>query len=245
MATIGKNIFWQGDARAIALYNEGMQALTIGALKVAEGHWSEAAALGHPSAKYNLSMLHGGAKLTPVDIDAAVETFREAAALGHQGAIDTAHFIEKADDTSFGTLPLAAWAQRMCVDDSPHPLIIMTACRLFAAMGKQYEVLDAVAAAAIEDAASSHIVAVRRFAERSGVTANDYQGSNALVRLDYAADQTSNGLRQLRHGLLQGGVPEHEAEFAICTVVAYMISKSRFAPAAGRFCGRDTFFLYE
>ncbi len=242
MALFGKPFFESKSKDAEGAYSTGVFCLQNNDLYGANDYFNQAAAEGHISALYNLALLNGGGSISPYDIDFAVQCFRQAAAGGHPKAKEFSLWLDKADDTSFGTIALSMYASQLPTQDEPNHLLMMVGCRLYGALCKQYNATDAVVQYELDAASNSEHDYIQEFIKRTGVSKSIYNGGlNRLVE-GSAADQITDGLNTLHISLKKAGNSDSLCLMIRCTIVGYIISKSVHSPNARPMLGFDKFF---
>lgn len=242
MALFGRPFFRSKKDGAESDYTNGVLCIQKNDFYAANNYLMSAATDGHVSALYNLSLINGGGYISPYDVDFAIDCLRKAALGGHPKAQEFSPWIDKAEDTSFGTMALAMVAEKLATDSSPNHILVMVGCRLYAALCAKYDVEDDVIAYELDAASHSDYQYIHSFIKRTGVSKSIY--SNGLDRLEKgsAADQITDGLNQLHVGLKQSGHSDKISLMTRCTIVGYVISKSKYANSASPLLGVDKFF---
>ncbi|MFJ5444889.1 hypothetical protein ACIKP9_01455 [Methylobacillus methanolivorans] len=223
-------------------YSKGVWCLQNGNFYDADKFFRVAAASGHVSALYNLALINGGASISPYDIDFAISCFRKAGNNGHPQAKEFSTWIDKAEDTSFGTTALAIFAAQLPTEDAPNHLLMMVGCRLYSALCLQYGVTDSVIEYELDAASTSDHPYIHRFIERTGIKKSIYSGGLNRIQPGSADDQITDGLNNLFLGLKHSGHSDELGLMIRCTIVGYIISKSKHANGAARLLGVDKFF---
>ena len=224
-------------------YSKGVLCLQKGNFYDADKFFRVSAASGHVSALYNLALIIGGASISPCDIDFAISCFRQAGNNGHPKAKEFSAWIDKADDTSFGTTALAMFAAQLPAQPEPNHLLMMVGCRLYSALCSQYEASDSVIEYELDAASKSNHPYIQKFLDRTGIRKSIYSGGLNRIQQGSAADQITDGLNNLFLGLKHSGHSDDLGLMIRCTIVGYIISKSRHANGAAPLLGIDKFFV--
>jgi TPR repeat protein len=223
-------------------YSAGVLKLQINDFYGANDLFKKAAAEGHVSALYNLALINGGGSVSPYDIDFAVSCYRQAAALRHPKAKEDSFWLDKADDTSFGTIALAMFASKLPAQDDPNHVLMMVGCRLYSSLCNLYKASDEVVAYELDAASASDYDYVHNFIKRTGINKSVYDGGLNRLSKGSAADQITDGLNNLHLGLKQSGHSDDLCIMIRCTIIGYVISKSKYAYSAAPLLGFDKFF---
>ena len=223
-------------------YSKGVLCLPNGNFYDADSFFKTAAANGHVSALYNLALINGGASISPYDIDFSIDCFRRAGNGGHPKAKEFTTWIDKAEDTSFGTTALAMFAARLPVQNEPNHLLMMVGCRLYNALCIQYGASDSVIEYELDAASTSDHPYIHKFIERTGVKRSIYAGGLNRVHRGSAADQITDGLNHLFLALKHSGHSDELGLMIRCTIVGYIISKSKHKNGTAPLLGTDKFF---
>lgn len=242
MKIFGKAFFESKNLDIEGAYSTGIYCLKNNDIYGANDYFKQAAVEGHISALYNLSLINGGGSVSPYNIDFAVECFRKAAAGGHPTAKKFSAWLGKADDTSFGTIALAMFASKCPAQNEPHHLLMMVACRLYAALCERYGATEAVIRYELDAASTSDHGYVHEFIKRTGIKKPTYESALNSLEEDSAADQITDGLNNLHTGLKQSGYSDDLCIMIRCTIVGYIISKSAHSATARPLLGVDKFF---
>lgn len=236
---IFKSLF---SRKKVDCYAEGVACLKNNDHYRANKEFKKAAIEGNLSAIYNLSLLNGGGSVTPYDIDYATDCFRNAAAGGHQKAQEFSFWLDKAEDTSFGTTALAMFASKLPADDTPNHLLMMTACLLYNALCITHRATSEVIEYELDAASASDYSYVHNFIKRSGVPESVYRGGVNRLQKGSAADQITDGLNNLYAGLKYSGHSDQLCIMIRCSIVGYILSKSdRYNSSP--MLGVDSFFI--
>lgn len=237
------NPFFKSNKREVEdEYSKGVLCLQCGNFYDADKYFRLAAVGGHTSALYNLALIHGGASISPFDVDFSISCFRKAADSGHPKAKEYSAWIDKAEDTSFGTTALAAFAGNLPAKNEINHLLMMVGCRLYRVLCARYEAIDSVIEYELDAASTSDYPYVSRFIDRTGIKESVYSGGLDRIQPGSAADQITDGLNNLFLGLKQSGHSDQLALMVRCTIVGYIISKSKHASEAKPLLGLDKFF---
>lgn len=220
----------------------GVDCLQNNDIYGANDYFKQAAADRNISALYNLSLLNGGGSISPYDIDFAVECFRQAAAGAHPNAKEFSVWLDKADDTSFGTIGLSMFASSLPTQDEPNHLLMMVGCRLYSALCERYKATEAVIQYELDAASKSDYSYVQDFIKRTGISKSIYAGGLNKLQEGSAADQITDGLNNLYLHLKKSGNSDSICIMIRCTIVAYIISKSVYSDKAKPMLGFDKFF---
>lgn len=234
--------FFGSQTNEADLYLQGMICLKMGDSYGANSFFRRSADKGHLSALYNSALLNGGASISPFDIDYAIDCFRAAGNKGHQKAGEYLFWLDKAEDTSFGTIALSMFAANISDNNEPNHLLMMVGCSLYNALCKRCDVFDSVIEYELDAASTSEHEFIHEFIERTGISKSVYRGGLNRIQLGSAADQIKDGLNDLFFGLKQSGHSDELCLMIRCTIVGYLISKSRHAHAAMPLLGVDKFF---
>lgn len=218
--------FRSEDPEVMEIYNSGVIALSKGNYREAYNCFKLAADLGYASAYFNLAMLSGSGKISPVDIDYASHCWYMAAKLGHQEANDKLIFLEKADSGAFGTQAFELWAEKLVVNGMPHPYLLISVCRYYYKICSAYDVTEEFIASELSRASQSNFEFERKFALRTMFpgAADSYEKLHPVEGSPLG--QIILGLGQLDSGLYKGGIQHHNRLFVRATIVAYVASKS-------------------
>lgn len=242
MAIFGKPFFESKSKDVEGAYSTGVFCLQNNDLYGANDYFKQAASEGHISALYNLSLINGGGSISPYNIDFAVECFRQAAAGGHPTAKEYSIWLDKADDTSFGTIALSMFASKLPLQNEPNHLLMMVGCRLYSALCERHGATDAVIKFELDAASGSDCDFVHNFINRTGISKSFYEGGFDSLETGSAADQITDGLFSLQDALKQSGNSDELRIMIGCTIVGYIISKSRHAANAKPMLGFDKFY---
>ncbi|MDP2228290.1 MAG: hypothetical protein Q8J78_12525, partial [Moraxellaceae bacterium] len=177
----------------------------------------------------------------PCEIDFAVDCFIKAAAGGHPNAKSHSFWLEKADDTSFGTNALSMFASKLPPDE-PNHILMMVGCRLYSALCQRYEAIDGVIKYELDAASKSDYPFIQEFVKRTGLSRSFYDGGLDMLTEGSAADQITDGLNSLYFALINSGHNELHCLFIRCTIVGYIISKSKHSNLSKPLLGIDKFF---
>jgi hypothetical protein len=142
------------------------------------------------------------------------------------------HGIDKAEDTSFGTTALAMMAAKIPTQTEPNHLLMMLACRLYNALCIKYEATESVIEYELDAASTSDHPYIQNFINRTGIKKSIYSGGLNRIQQESPADQITDGLNNLFLGLKQSGHSDKLGLMIRCTIVGYIISKSRHANGA-------------
>lgn len=205
----------------------------------------KAAENGHVSATFNLSVLISSGRLTPFDIDFAADCLYSAHQAGHPGAVQFARMLDAADRAVYGTINLADYASAINVptDGALPSMLVLCCCRYYWAICQAHDVVDDVIRYELDAARTSDFKFVHRFADRTGIPHDDYSGGLTSLESGSAADQITDGLNLLAVKMLQSGFSHAHTVMTRCTIVGYIISKSRYAALSKPLYGVDRFFL--
>lgn len=235
--------FFKSPAQKTELmYTKGVAFLHAHDFYAANDCFKLASSHGHVSATYNLALINGGGHITPYNIDFASYCFRQSATYGHPKSNEFSFWLDKAEDTSYGTIALAMYASKLETDSAPNHLLMMTACLLYNALCQAHEATDAVIEYELDAASCSERAFVHNFIRRTGIPESKYTGGLNRLESGSAADQITDGLNNLYLALKHSG---HNDELCImmrCTIVGYIISKSRYKNNADALQGMDKFF---
>ena len=242
MSLFGQPFFRSENTRTEDSYTKGVQCLQSNDFYGADRFLKSAAERGHVSALYNLSLIHGSGHISPYDIDFAIACFRQAASGGHPRTEDFTEWLDKAEDTSFGTIGLAMFAAKFPVTNVPNHILMMVGCRLYSSLCAMYDTWDAVIEYELDAASHSDYAYVHNFIDRTGVKKSVYSGGLDRLEEGSPPDQITDGLNQLHIGLQQSGLNEKLCLMMRCTIVGYVISKSKYAGTAHPLLGVDKFF---
>ena len=224
------------------IYSEGVLCLQRNDYYGANAFFKTAAEGGNTSALYNLALIHGMGSISPWDIDFSIDCFRRAAAGGHPKAKEFSMWLDKAEDTTFGTMALAKFATTLPAQNEPNHLLMMVGCRLYNALCVQYNAADFVIESELDAARHSEHHYIHNFIKRTGISNSVYPGGLNRIEGGSAADQLTDGLNYLHVGLKRGGHSDQICLLIRCTIVGYVISKSRHARRAMPLLGTDKFF---
>lgn len=235
--------FFKSPAQRIEeFYSKGVVFLQNNDFYNANDHFKRASSEGHVSATYNLALINGGGSITPYDIDFASYCFRQSATGGHPSSKEFTFWLDKAEDTSYGTTALAMFASKLSVDDSPNHLLMMTGCLLYNALCQIHKATDAVIEYELDAASHSEYSYVQNFIRRTGIEKSKYEGGLDRLEKGSAADQITDGLNNLYLALKHSGHSDDLCIMIRCTIVGYIISKSNHRDNASVLFGVDKFF---
>jgi hypothetical protein len=201
-----------------------------------------AAERAHVSAIYNLSLIHSMGMISPYEIDFGIACFRLAGALGHPNAKEFLEWLDKAEDTSFGTIALSMFAAKVSAQNEPNHLLMMVGCKLYNALCIQYDAVDSVIEYELDAASRSENYYIHNYIKRTGISHSVYSGGLNRIQEGSAADEITDGLNSLYLGLKRSGHSNELCLLIRCTIVGYIISKSRHASRARSLLGADKFF---
>ncbi len=241
MALFG-NSFFRSSNKIEDDYLNGIQCLQENDFYGANKHFKVAAENGHVSALYNLALINGGGSISPYDIDYSVSCFRKSADGGHPKAKEFSIWLDKAEDTSFGTIALAMFAAQLPAQNEPNHLLMMVGCKLYSALCTQYNATDAVIDYELDAASNSDYQYIQNFINRTGVPSSIYSGGMDRNQPGSAVDQITDGLNNLFLSLKKSGHDDNICLMIRCTIVAYIISKSSRAKNSSPLLGVDEFF---
>lgn len=242
MALFSNPFFKSKEDKPEDAYSKGVLCLQNSDCYGANKFWSIAAEAGHVSALYNLALLNGGAHISPLDIDLSVGYFRRAAEAGHPKAQEYVTWIDKAEDTSFGTKALAMFARQLPAEDEPNHLLMMVGCSLYEALCRKYSASDSVIGYELDAASNSDHRYIQRFIKRTGIEESFYEGAMDRHQMGSPADQITDGLNDLFLALKHSGHSDKLCLMIRCTIVGYVISKSNHADGSAALLGVDKFF---
>lgn len=242
MPVFQKPAFMSDNPETELAYTKGVMALQQSDFYSADEYFREAAADGHASAYYNLSLLHGGGSISPYDIDFAADCFYKAAAEGHPTAAKNLWYLEGADRGGFGIQRLTQVASEWASGGGLNHLLMMCACRFNDALCRTYNGTSEVIAYELDAASASDDRSVLAFLERTGVAKSFYSGGLNRLTEGLAGDQITTGLNDLYLAMRQSGMTDAVCRMARCTIVGYIISKSTFGAEAEPLLGLDRFF---
>lgn len=214
-------------------YEIGVRFLAEKDYGQANQYLKKAAEDGHISALYNLAILHGSGVLEPIDVDFAAECFYKAAHAGHPSAQQNLFMLEAADRAGMGTTHLANLALNSPPVDGMLPYLVMiTGCRFYAAVCKATDATQQVINYELDAASSSEHAYIQSFIRRCGVPELEFSGGLHRLKEGDAADQITDGLNQLFMSMKQVGYADEICLMARCTIVSYIISRSKYAASA-------------
>ena len=124
----------------------------------------------------------------------------------------------------------------------PNHILMMVGCRLYSSLCAMYDTWDAVIEYELDAASHSDYAYVHNFIDRTGVKKSVYSGGLDRLEEGSPPDQITDGLNQLHIGLQQSGLNEKLCLMMRCTIVGYVISKSKYAGTAHPLLGVDKFF---
>lgn len=244
MLLISEKQFYKSKNKdAERLYEAGVCCLQTNDFYGANAYFKQAAEeYGHTSAYYNLALINGMGQISPYNVDFAVQCFRQAATRGHPKAKEFLFWLDKAEDTSFGTIGLSMWASKSLPQNEPNHILTMTGCRLYSTLCKQYNATDAIIQYELDALSNNNNFYIKEFIKRTGIKKEIYHGGlNRLVE-GSAAEQISDGLNSLYVSLKKAGNSDSLCLMIRCTIVGYIISKSSHSVNARPLLGFDKFF---
>lgn len=224
------------------LYSEGVKSIQKGDFYSANILFKKSSDEGHISALYNLALINGCGLISPYDIDFAIDCYRQAALKGHSKAKEYSFWLDKADDTSFGTTALAMFASKLPKDNTPNHLLMMTGCRLYNSLCKTHQATADVLNYELDAATHSDYGFVHNFLDRTGIPESIYRGGLDKIKNNSPADQITDGLNNLHLGLKKSGHSDSLCIMIRCSIVGYIISKSEYGNLAEPLLGYDKFF---
>jgi hypothetical protein len=242
MALFSNPFFTSKSKASEDYYLKGILCLQNNDFYGANDFFKIAANSGHVSALYNLALINGGGSISPFNIDTSIEYYRKAGAEGHPKAKEFSAWIDKAEDTSFGTIALAMFAAKLPADNELNHLLIMVGCRLYNALCIRYGASDSVINYELDAASNSEYGYIQSFIKRTGIKDSIYSGGLDRIQKGSAADQITDGLNNLFFALKRSGHNEKVRLMTRCTIVGYVISKSKYASGAAPLLGMDRFF---
>ena len=242
MAFFQNSFFKSKDKRIEDQYEQGVRHLRAEEYVFADACFRAAAEKGHVSASYNLFILNGAGHVSPYDIDFAAKCFRAAADAGHPTASQQLFMLEAADRGGFGTNNLVQMAATTPPQDGLSAQIMVFGSRFFHAVSEAHDATDAVIAYELKYAARSDHAAIINFISRTGVPSSFYNSDWADLEEGSAADEITDGLNHLSFALRSAGNTEEMAALARCTILGYMISKSRFGSSSAPLRAIPDFF---
>lgn len=223
-------------------YQQGVRHLKANDHYAADKYLREAAAGSHPSALYNLSILHGCGAISPYDLDFAANCHYEAAKLGHPSAVNNLFMLEGADRGGFGTTALAHLAATTSPQEWFSSILMISAARYFSAVSNLHGVTDEVIAYELKGASNSENPSVLKFVERTGIPPIFYSRAHTNLVPGSAADQITDGLNNFSAALRAAGNDKRIWLAARCTILGYMISKTTHNRSSKPLLGLDKFF---
>jgi len=229
-------------------YAKGVVLLSGQLYEQANQHFRAAAEGGHVSALYNLAILNGSGLIEPFDIDFAADCFYKAAQAGHPKAQEVLFMLEAADRAGMGTTHLANLALNTPPVDRSLPYWVMiTGCRFYAAVCQATDAIDAVIHFELDAASGSSHQYVQHFVKRCGVSASEFAGGLYRLQEGDAASQITDGLNNLFLSMRQAGYADNVCLMARCTIVGYVIARSKYAAFTPPLPGINGFFnpLYD
>lgn len=241
MALFGKQFFKSSDANAEKSYKEGVNAVSRGDYVKAYHLLNKASEAGHPSAYYNLFLIHGGGYITPFDPDAAADNFYKAAAANHPKAKEQLFMLEGADRAGYGMENLARTAAASQKTGYLPPILMVCGCRFVDSVATKFGATMDVIAYELDAASMSDKKFVSSFITRTGVSPSVYRGGMGRLVDGSAADQITDGLNQMSIALIGSKMGSDLALMARCTVVGYVIKKSHLGSRSSHLYGAKEF----
>jgi len=239
------NVFAKSpDKEAQAYFEKGVLCLNMGDFNAARDNFTEADKVDHPSASYNLMLMHGAGYTSPYNINLGALYFYKAAKLGHDRAVKKLGFLEAADRGGFGAdnlINLLDGTDARNADSLPAELMIY-ACRFLSVCCKHHEATDLVVAYELDCATFSEKTAVHKFIQRTGVPKSLYEGGEHGLTEGTVADQVTDVLNNLYVAMNQAGYSQNLCLLMRCTIVGYIISQSSLGNDAEPLLGLDKFF---
>jgi hypothetical protein len=251
----GAQHFISDDDEAESHYIKGILSLRRADFDETYANFKDAASKGHVSAHWNLALLIGSGRITPLDIDHAADCFRAAANGGHPTATNSIYMLDAADRGGFGYNNLETMIVAGGAKDYLPAILIICACRFTYALCKQYDVVDEVINYEVPAAAKSDSPAIREFVRRTGIDLPrrrvmvqdplDFPGLGLIIpdlEAGSPADQITDGFNQITVAFQAAGYSDDLTAFARCTILGYIVSKSGRGAHADPLLGFDRFF---
>ena len=234
--------FRSKTAKTEADYEIGVRLLHVSDYAGAIRYFEQAASNGHISALYNLFLILAGGNITPYNVDKAVIHWRKAADAGHPSARTTIEFLNSADRGGFGANNLATLAEQPYLASPLNPFVMICGARMYDVFCRHFDATDGVIAYELDAATNSEHRFVHSFVTRTGINRDMYKGGLNRIECGSPADQITDGLNNLHVGLLRAGITEERAIMVRCSIVGYVIEKSKYGARSQPLRGLDTFF---
>lgn len=246
MKLFNDSIFSTTAAKLQKTYEDGVLALQDNDHYLADQLLKEAAEMGHPSAMFNLSVLHASGVITPYDIDYATQCRRNAAEAGHPKAASEIQWIDAADRGGFGTTNLALMASGSSPQASLSSLMMICACRYFQSITEMHDETRSVLILELGGMQSCADPAVASFADRAVglpqmLGERDYWVES--MEAGSALEQITSGIDSFYSSMRKAGWPERMSNFARCSVIGYMAKRSKYANREIPLLGLDKFYV--
>lgn len=252
MARLIRPFFRSSSKDTEATYTQGVLALQQERHDEAFRLFSKAADEGHISANFNLGMLVCSGHVSPYDIDLGIQHFLTAAKAGHPRAKEVENILKS---IGLGLYPvqsnflgqLSRFIPEVLLS-SPglvNPNAIIFGTQLFNRFCRSEEARDAVIAAELDAASKSDWPAIHRFIKRSGIPPSFYEdGMDRMIHNQPGslADLITDRLLEFNFALLNAGTTLEIGAFVRCTIVGYLIEKSRHAANAQPLLGVKEFW---
>lgn len=242
MINLENPFFKSNDEKTESDYVKGVSALQKNDFYGANKYFAAAADGGHISAVYNLSLINGSGLISPYNIDYAIDCYRVAAFSGHPKAQEFSLWLDKAEDTSLGASALSMLAEKLPPSNFPNHVVMMIGCRLYSAFCEKYGSENEVIAYELDAASHSDHLYIHNFIKRTGVSKSIYSGGLDRLKEGSHAEATTDLLNELHMSLKNAGNDDSVCLMARCTIVGYIISKSKYADLASPLLGVDKFF---
>ena len=220
-------------------YSKGVLCLKANDFYGANDFFKSAARGGHVSALYDLGLINSMGRISPYEIDFAISCFHNAAAGGHAKAKDVVGWL---NDKTFDITKLSWLSSIYPAEGWPNIIVTMVGCRLYNALCIEHDVTDSVIDYELDAARFSEHSYIQNFINRTGISGSVYSGGLNRIQEGSVVDAITDGLNNLYVGLKGAGHSDQICLLTRCTIVGYIISKSRHARRAMPLLGTDKFF---
>lgn len=239
---IFRTVSTRSSENARELYNDGVKALQSCDHYEADELLRAAAEMKHPSALFNLSLLHGSGWISPYDIDFAAECLLKAAELGHAQAALEVPYIVASDQGSLGAIYLEDRALKTVPLNELNAFLMILACRYYKAVCDIHEATEEWLFwefGVLSRMKSPH---VQSFLSRIGVSASEVAPANFQLEAGSYVEAIATFSHQFFQAMKAAGNSDRSCILARCTLVGYVASHSEFEEFHHPLLGADTFF---
>ncbi|WP_299913375.1 hypothetical protein [uncultured Paracoccus sp.] len=227
------------------LFRSAVSAVASDNFYEADGLLRKSMLRGFMPAYFNSAILNGQGCISPFNIDYAVECYRTAAQLGHERAAELLQIINNADIAHLTISDITNLATALEHGTFLNPIHTMVACRFYKSLCEKTSSLEEVILYEIEAASQSEYRSVLEFVDRTGIPPESYEGAYGRLVAGSPADKITDGLNELTVAMSRSGASERSYLFQRCTIVGYLVSRSRLGKDAKLLLGIEDFFEYD